>query len=163
MNLKSRHTRAQERIRSNLKLLYPRINSKEVTEMVLSKINNCTTSSELYTLLFRKNFEYDLQLQEAFSKKFIEIKGYPNALFFAPPKQSHMRQLTIEERKGFITIIKALIPGMKKKERISVELQEAIAECSTAQQLTDLLYSMEINKEAEIDAFEIRYNQLLRA
>jgi hypothetical protein len=159
----SYHRGKRQILKSFLRQLYPKVYSETYLAEVEDKVKSCTSALAFIRVLVRTEYPYTERMADAFNQKSKELNGASCQTPFLNLKPKTMRPLLKEVRKSIIDLIKDLLPFSTKHNPILPELQTAIDQCTTEEELTELLYSVDLNTEWEIDAFEKRYNELLRA
>jgi hypothetical protein len=152
-----RQQRQQEIICHYLQKLYPRTYPDEHINGVIQRLNACTTYKQLLCVLMSKDFLKDKRLYNAFNQKLQELR--PGKRLLQYQDISKDAQLP-GERELYISIIKSLLPFKTKKEAITGAFLDSLRKCTSREQLADLVHSLELTKNQELDTIEKRYQEL---
>ena len=151
--------RQRQIISHYLELLYPKNYPDEQIDAVISRINKCTCYRQLLELFLSPEFVKDDRLYAAFYQKLQELK--PSSRLLSYKVEAVRTPLRSWQRACYIQRIKYLLPYPVRNPYLSRELFTSIQQCNTREALAAFVHTIVLTKEAEIDAIEKRYKQLV--
>jgi hypothetical protein len=150
--------RRQQIVRYFLQRLYPKTYPDEQVNRVIARINQCTSTRQLFKLQHTEAYIRDERLDIAFHQKFQELN--PGSKLRPYRRRQLFQPLFSCERELYITLIKSLAHDLVQKEPVSLELYQCICACSTRQQLADVVHDSFFSIAPLVDFIEIRYQVL---